>query len=182
MTGTHGGEPGTGSPAGRGRSLGLPDGARAVVITVSDRSHGGARHDSSGPLLARGLREVGFEVGDVVVVPDEIDEIVHALRAAAATRVDVVVTTGGTGFSPRDVTPEATALVLDRRAPGLSEALRATNRTSVPTTILSRGVAGLMGSTIVVNLPGSPSAIEDGLAVLGEVIGHAVAQVRGVDH
>ncbi|HET7405902.1 MAG TPA: MogA/MoaB family molybdenum cofactor biosynthesis protein [Mycobacteriales bacterium] len=163
-------------------SEGLPAGATARVITVSDRSHGGARHDSSGPLLAGLLRDQGFEVGDVVVVPDEVPEIVAALRSAIADEVDVCVTTGGTGFAPRDVTPEATRTVLDKEAPGLAEAVRQYNREQIPTTILSRGVAGVAAGTLVVNLPGSTGGVRDGMAVLAPVIGHAVAQLHGEDH
>jgi len=161
----------------------LPPDARARVITVSDRSHGGLRHDTSGPVLASLLREeIGFGEAEVVVVPDEIPEIEAALRAAIDERVDLVVTTGGTGFAPRDVTPEATRRVLDREAPGLAEALRQFNRDKVPTTILSRAVAGVAGATIIVNLPGSTGAVRDGIAVLEPVIGHAIVQLRGGDH
>ena len=160
----------------------LPADARARVITVSDRSHGGLRHDESGPLLSSLLLELGFAEADVVVVPDEITEIESALREAINDHVDLVATTGGTGFAPRDVTPEATSRVLDRRAPGLAEALRQFNRDKVPTTILSRAVAGVAGGSIVVNLPGSPSGVRDGVAVLQPVIGHAIVQLRGGDH
>jgi len=160
----------------------LPADARARVVTVSDRSHGGLRHDTSGPLLSELLSELGFAESEVVVVPDEVDEVQAALRAAITDGMDLVVTTGGTGFAPRDVTPEATRAVLDREAPGLAEALRLFNRDSVPTTILSRAVAGIAGSTIVVNLPGSTSGVRDGVAVLAPVIGHAVVQLRGGDH
>ena len=160
----------------------LPADARARVITVSDRSHGGLRHDTSGPLLADLLRELGFAEADVVVVPDEVAEIQSALRAAIDAGVDLVATTGGTGFAPRDVTPEATRAVLEREAPGLAESLRLFNREQVPTTILSRAVAGVTGSTIIVNLPGSTGGVRDGVAVLAPVIGHAVVQLRGGDH
>lgn len=160
----------------------LPADARARVITVSDRSHGGLRHDESGPLLSSLLLELGFAEADVVVVPDEITEIESALREAINEHVDLVATTGGTGFAPRDVTPEATSRVLDRQAPGLAEALRQFNRDKVPTTILSRAVAGVAGGSIVVNLPGSPSGVRDGVAVLRPVIGHAIVQLRGGDH
>ena len=160
----------------------LPGDARARVLTVSDRSHGGLRHDESGPLLATLLGELGFVETDVVVVPDQVPEIETALRAAIADGVDLIATTGGTGFAARDVTPEATRRVLDREAPGLAEALRMFNRDKVPTTILSRAVAGVAGSTIVVNLPGSPSGVRDGISVLEPVIGHAITQLRGGDH
>ncbi|MDX6225799.1 MAG: hypothetical protein QOE64_2175 [Frankiales bacterium] len=161
---------------------GLPEGARALVVTVSDRSHGGARHDESGPLLVSLLVELGFAAPDPVVVPDEAERIVGALREGVAAGVDLIVTTGGTGFAPRDVTPEATRTVIDREAPGLAEALRIENRQAVPTTILSRAVAGVASSTLIVNLPGSPSAVRDGVAVLAPVVGHAIAQLRGGDH
>jgi molybdenum cofactor biosynthesis protein B len=160
----------------------LPAGARALVVTVSDRSHGGLRHDESGPLLARLLGELGFAVAEVVVVPDEVDEIEAALRRGVRDGIDLVATTGGTGFAPRDVTPEATLRVLERAAPGLAEALRQYNRERVPTTILSRAVAGTAGGSILVNLPGSPSGVRDGVAVLAPVIGHAIVQLRGGDH
>lgn len=160
----------------------LPADARAHVITVSDRSHGGLRHDESGPLLAELLGGLGFAAVHVVVVPDEIPEIETAMRAAIDEGMDLVATTGGTGFAPRDVTPEATRRVIDREAPGLAEALRMFNRDKVPTTILSRAVAGVAGSTIIVNLPGSPSGVRDGVAVLEPVIGHAITQLRGGDH
>jgi len=160
----------------------LPADARAHVITVSDRSHGGLRHDESGPLLAELLGDLGFAAVHVVVVPDEIPEIEAAMRAAVDEGMDLVATTGGTGFAPRDVTPEATRRVIDREAPGLAEALRMFNRDKVPTTILSRAVAGVAQSTIIVNLPGSPSGVRDGVAVLEPVIGHAITQLRGGDH
>jgi molybdenum cofactor synthesis domain-containing protein len=160
---------------------GLPDDARARVVTVSDRSHGGMRHDASGPLLASLLRDLGFAVDDVVVVPDEVSAVQEALRSAADAGLDVVLTTGGTGFAPRDVTPEATRPLLDREAPGLAEALRRTRQEDVPTTILSRGVAGTIGATFVLNVPGSTGAVRDAASVLAPVIGHLVAQQRGGD-
>lgn len=160
---------------------GLPPGARAAVITVSDRSHGGLRHDSSGPLLASLLADLGFEVSDVVVVPDEAPDIADAVRTAAAGH-DLVVTTGGTGLNPRDVTPEAVLPLFDRQVPGLAEALREENRSAVPTTILSRAVAGTIGKSLVVTLPGSTGGVRDGVTVLAPVVGHAVAQLRGGDH
>lgn len=154
----------------------------ARVVTVSDRSHAGQRPDASGPLLAELLAASGFTVDAVVVVPDETEQIRAALRAAVADGVAVCLTTGGTGFSPRDVTPEATAQELDRSAPGLAEAVRRAGADAVPTAILSRGVAGLAGTTIVVNLPGSTGGVRDAMAVLGPVLPHAVAQVHGQDH
>ena len=160
-------------------AAGLPAGSRALVVTVSDRSSRGERPDTSGPLLASLLTGLGFEVGDVVVVPDEVDAVQDALRAGAAASYDVVVTTGGTGLSPRDVTPEATRPLLQREAPGIADALRRRGEGAVPTAILSRGVAGTVGATLLVNLPGSGGGVRDGVAVLAEVVGHAVAQLRG---
>jgi molybdenum cofactor biosynthesis protein B len=159
----------------------LPAGATAAVITVSDRSHGGLRHDSSGPLLASLLADLGFEVSDVVVVPDEVSPISEAVSAAAASH-DVVVTTGGTGLNPRDVTPDAVMPLLDKQVPGIAEALRLENRSAVPTTILSRAIAGTISSCFVVTLPGSTGGVRDGVAVLEPVIAHVVAQLRGGDH
>lgn len=164
------------------RADALPADASARVITVSDRSHGGQRHDSSGPLLHDLLSELGFDLADVAVVPDEIDMIEAAMREAIGAGVDLVASTGGTGMSPRDVTPEATRRVIDREAPGLAEALRQYRRDEIPTTILSRALAGVAGRTLVVNLPGSPGGVRDGVAVLAPVIGHAITQLRGGDH
>ncbi len=171
----------TATPAAHvaGVSPGLPSGALARVLTVSDRAHRGTRSDASGPLLASLLADIGFLVDAVMVVPDEADLVSEALREAVATGIDLVVTTGGTGFSPRDVTPEATRRIITREAPGLVEVLRAADRDRVPTSILSRAVAGIAGSSVIVNLPGSTGGVRDGVTVLAPVIGHAIAQVRG---
>jgi molybdenum cofactor biosynthesis protein B len=147
-------------------------------VTVSDRSSRGERPDTGGPLLAGLLAELGLDVGDVVLVPDEVDAVRTALREAARAH-DLVVTTGGTGLSPRDVTPEATAPLLDRRVPGLEEALRARGAATVPTAVLSRGLVGTIGRTLVVNLPGSTGGVRDGVAVLAPVLDHALAQLAG---
>ena len=153
-------------------------GGRAVVVTVSDRSSRGERADTGGPLLAGLLADLGLDVGEVVLVPDDVDALQDALRAAAGA-YDLVVTTGGTGLSPRDVTPEATAPLLDRRVPGLEEALRARGAAAVPTAVLSRGLVGTLGRTLVVNLPGSTGGVRDGVAVLAPVLEHALAQLAG---
>lgn len=155
--------------------------SRAAVVTVSDRSAAGVREDTSGPLLHDLLADLGLEVSDVVLVPDEVDAIRSAVTAAAADH-DLVVTTGGTGLSPRDVTPEAVAPLLDRQVPGIAEALRQDNRSAVPTSVLSRGVAGTIGRCLVVTLPGSTGGVRDGVAVLAPVLEHALAQLRGGDH
>jgi molybdenum cofactor biosynthesis protein B len=157
----------------------LPEGATARVITVSDRSYAGTRDDRSGPAAVEGLRALGFAVDDPVVVPDEVEQVQEALRAAVRAGVDVVVTTGGTGLSPRDVTPEATRALLEREAPGIGEALRRAGADAVPTAVLSRGVAGTVGRTFVVNLPGSTGGVRDGVAVLAPLVGHLVVQLRG---
>jgi molybdenum cofactor biosynthesis protein B len=151
------------------------------VVTVSDRAYRGVYPDRSGPLLVTGLAELGFAVGPPQVVPDERERIEAALRDAVADGIELVVTTGGTGLGPRDVTPEATGAVIERSIPGLAEALRAAGRDAVPTAVLSRGLAGAAASTLVVNLPGSTGGVRDGLGVLADVVAHAVAQLRGVD-
>ena len=152
---------------------------RALVVTVSDRSSRGERADTGGPLLAGLLRGLGLEVGDVVLVPDEVPALQTALRDAVTASYDLVVTTGGTGLSPRDVTPEATGPLLDQVVPGLAEALRARGADQVPTAVLSRGLVGTIGRTLVVNLPGSTGGVRDGVAVLAPVLDHALAQLGG---
>ena len=151
---------------------------QALVVTVSDRSSRGERPDTSGPVLAGLLRDLGLGVGEPVVVPDDVPALQEVLRSAAAS-YDLVVTTGGTGLSPRDVTPEATGPLLDRQVPGLAEALRQRGSALVPTAVLSRGLAGTIGRTLVVNLPGSTGGVRDGVAVLAPVLEHALAQLAG---
>jgi molybdenum cofactor synthesis domain-containing protein len=156
-------------------------GVRARVIVASNRASAGVYEDTSGPLLVAGLRGLGCEVGDPVVVPDGAP-VEEALRAAVSARIDVVVTSGGTGISPTDATPEMTRRVLDYEVPGIAEAIRAYGIAKIPTAALSRGLAGVAGRTLIVNLPGSKGGAKDGLAVLGPILTHAVDQLRGGDH
>ncbi|MFI0907227.1 molybdenum cofactor biosynthesis protein B [Streptomyces sioyaensis] len=156
--------------------------ARALVVTASNRAAAGVYADKGGPLLAEGLTAMGFEVDGPQVVPDG-DPVEAALRQAVdSARYAVILTTGGTGLSPTDRTPEATRRVLDYEVPGIPEAIRAAGRTKVPTAALSRGLAGVAGTTLIVNLPGSSGGVRDGLAVLTDLLPHAVDQIRGGDH
>ena len=155
---------------------------RALAVTVSNRAAAGVYPDRSGPVLAELLRALGCEVDGPVVVADG-DPVEKALREAVAAGYDVVVSTGGTGLTPQDLTPEMTRRVLDREVPGIAEAIRAAGiAAGVPAAMLSRGVAGLAGTTLIVNLPGSTGGVRDGMEVLAGVLAHAVEQVRGGDH
>ena len=153
-----------------------------VVITCSTRAAAGVYPDRSGPLIVEALRGWGLAVGEVVVVADG-PEVEVALRTAVSTGAVMVVTTGGTGLTPTDGTPEATRRVVDRLVPGIAEAIRAAGvRAGIPLAMLSRGVSGLAGQTLVVNLPGSTAGVRDGLAVLQPVVAHAFSQIQGGDH
>ena len=155
---------------------------RALAVTVSNRAAAGVYADKSGPVLADLLRAAGCEVDGPVVVPDGA-AVQAALQDAITAGYDVVVTTGGTGLTPGDLTPEMTRLVLDREIPGIAEAIRAAGiAAGVPSAALSRGAAGLASSTLIVNLPGSTGGVRDGMAVLAGLLGHAVDQVHGGDH
>ena len=155
---------------------------RALVVTVSTRAASGVYDDRAGPVARDGLREMDFEVDGPQVVPDG-DPVEMALRDAVSAEYDVVVTTGGTGLTPRDLTPEMTQRVIDREVPGVADAIRARGaEAGVLTAVLSRGIAGLAGTTLIVNLPGSPGGVRDGIGVLLGVLGHAVEQAHGGDH
>ena len=154
----------------------------AAVITCSNRSAAGVRGDESGELLADAVLGWGFTLLSRTVVPDEVMAIQDAVRTAVAAGARLVLTTGGTGVTPSDVTPEAVLPLLDKQIPGIAERLRAAGVDRVPTSVLSRGVAGLIGEALVVTLPGSPGGVRDGVAVLQPLVGHVLDQVSGGDH
>lgn len=146
---------------------------RAVVITVSDRVSAGEAEDRSGPAAAEVLTGLGF-VAEVIVVPDGVEPVAAALRSALEAETALVVTTGGTGVAPRDVTPEATLSVIEREAPGLAEAIRASTFGSNPHGMLSRGVSGTAGRSLIINLPGSVRGVTESLRVVGPALRHAI--------
>ncbi len=153
----------------------------AVVVTCSTRAACGVYADRSGPIVVAALREWGFDVSEDLV--EDGPQVEAALRAALSRDVDLVLTTGGTGLTPGDGTPEATLAVIDRLVPGIAEAIRAAGvAAGVPTAMMSRGVAGLAGTTLVVNLPGSTGGVRDAMAVLHPVLAHALSQIHGGDH
>lgn len=155
---------------------------RLAILTVSDAADRGERDDTSGNAIQSWAERGGYAVVERSVVPDEVDQIREWLEALAdGGAVDVVLTTGGTGFTARDLTPEATRAAIERPAPGIAEALRAEGARSTPMAWLSRGAAGIRGTTLIVNLPGSASGVRDGLTVLGAFLEHAVQLLRGTD-
>ncbi|UCG86822.1 MAG: MogA/MoaB family molybdenum cofactor biosynthesis protein [Gemmatimonadota bacterium] len=153
---------------------------RVAVLTVSDRGEAGRRRDTSGDALADWVERQGYQLSGREIVPDETDLIAAVLVRWADDRVaDLIITTGGTGLGPRDVTPEATRAVLEREAPGIAEALRADGRDNTPYSVLSRGTAGIRGATLIVNLPGGTSGVRDGIITLSPIVEHAARLLRG---
>lgn len=153
---------------------------RVAVLTVSDGVAAGAREDASGALIEVWIRERGYRLATRLAVADETGPIADALvRLCDADECDLLLTTGGTGLTPRDVTPEATCAVIERAAPGIAEAIRVDGLQKTRRAALGRGLAGVRGSTLIVNLPGSPGGVSDGLAVLAAFVDHAVDLVRG---
>ena len=155
---------------------------RAAVVTVSDRSFRGDRPDLSGPVLQQLLERAGADVVELAVVPDEPDMIAQTLmRLADDVRCSLILTTGGTGLSPRDTTPEATKQVIEKQLPGMEEAIRYESLKATPFAMLSRGVVGVRGQTLIINFPGSPKAVKECFAVVEPVLAHAVKLLRDED-
>ena len=154
---------------------------RAVVIVSSTRAANGTYEDRTGPVIVAWLTERGFETASPIVVPDGAD-VERALLDAIADRIDLVITTGGTGVGAGDMTADATAALLTKPVPGFAEELRRRGAISTPRALLSRGVAGIAGTTFVVNFPGSSGGVRDGLQLLGEVVDHVLDQVAGGTH
>ncbi|HPG72305.1 MAG TPA: MogA/MoaB family molybdenum cofactor biosynthesis protein [Syntrophales bacterium] len=153
---------------------------RAGILTLSDKGSRGEREDLSGPEASRMLREAGIETVHAEVVPDEAERIAAKLvEFADARRLDLVVTTGGTGVSPRDVTPDATLKVIDREIPGMAEAMRRESMLKTPHAMISRAVAGIRKTTLIVNLPGSPKGVRENLAVILPALKHAIEKIKG---
>lgn len=154
----------------------------AAVVTVSDRSAAGVRTDTAGPVAVAALRAAGFACEDAVVVPDGADHVESALRMLLADGMRLIITSGGTGVAPRDRTPEGTAPVLERTIPGIAEELRRAGAAASPRALLTRGLSGIAGSTLIINLPGSPKAVDEGMPLVLALAPHILAQLDGEDH
>jgi molybdenum cofactor synthesis domain-containing protein len=151
-----------------------------MVITVSDACSRGEREDASGAALVQLLQDLGAEIVETKVVSDDLDPLSELLRSSAENNnVNLIVTTGGTGFSPRDNTPEATLAVIEREAPGLAEAMRMETLKQTPMAMISRGVCGIRANTLIINLPGAPQAVRESFAVIAPVLNHAIALLSG---
>lgn len=154
----------------------------AAVVTISDKGSVGLREDLSGPLLGELLREAGAEIARYAIIPDELEQIRNLLiQLADEQSMELIVTTGGTGPAPRDVTPEATLQVIDREIPGLAEVLRMEGYKRTPLAVISRGVSGIRGRTLIINLPGNPKAVREGMEVLAPILPHTLQMLRGED-
>ena len=155
---------------------------RALIITASHRASAGVYKDLSGAALKDGLKKLGYEVVGYKLVQDDMHQIATTIKSAIEEEIDLIVTTGGTGVSPTDVTPEATKPLIERAIPGFMEALRDYSREKVPTADLTRGLAGVNGNSLIINLPGSPGAVKDGLVIIERLAGHIHDQLAGHDH
>ena len=151
---------------------------KAKVITVSDKGYRGERVDESGPLVSKLLTEAGYEVLDIVIIPDEMEMIMDELIKAANDDVALIITTGGTGFAPRDITPEATTKVCERMVPGISEAMRAASMAITNRAMLSRGVSGIRNRSLIINLPGSKKAVSENLLTVLPALEHGLTVLR----
>jgi molybdenum cofactor synthesis domain-containing protein len=153
---------------------------KVVILTISDRGSKGEREDSSGPLIDKMLKSLPAKVIHYEIIPDEKDRIVEALKKSSdKLKADLILTTGGTGLSPRDVTPDATLKVIDKEVPGFSEAMRAESLKKTPHAMISRAVTGIRGSSLIVNLPGSPKSVRENLSVILPALPHALSKLKG---
>ena len=153
---------------------------RVVVLTISDKGSKGEREDSSGPLIREMVKDLPAEVIHYEIIPDEKEVIIEALkRSSDELKADLILTTGGTGLSPRDVTPDATSKVIDKEVPGFSEAMRAESLKKTPHAMISRAICGIRGSSLIVNLPGSPKSVKENLSVILPALPHALSKLKG---